>query len=353
LTKRNLHAHSLVSTARKHSRGPVLAALVLGGACLAAPTESFAQATAPAPPSNARELFKSGNKKYKAGDFSGALSDFQAVDALKPTPQAARFIGLCQDKLGHLADAVAAYERFLADVPPKLAPEAEEIKARVQAIKAMPGKVHVDTTPPGASVSIDGRPQPGPTPLDLELAPGKHTLHVSAPDREAQDRDIEVTYASTADVNVQLAAASSAPPPVPPPEAFNPPPPASAPPPPPPPEPRSKLPAYITGGLAIVSTGIGVVFGVLALNDKSSFNKDPTEATANSGENNALICDMALGVAVTLGVTSAVLFLTNDDAPPAPPKAAAVPKQKPRALTFSAAPIVTPHGGGAGAVLRF
>jgi hypothetical protein len=326
---------------------------VLGGACLTTPTEAFAQA-APAPPAaNARELFKSGNKKYKAGDFSGALSDFQAVDALKPTPQAARFIGLCQDKLGHFADAVAAYERFLADIPPKLAAEGEEIKARVQVIKAMPGKVHVDTTPPGASVTVDGRTQPGPTPLDLELSAGKHTLHVSAPDRESQDRDIEVTYASTADVNVQLAAAAAPPPP--PPVAVNspPPPPPSAPPPPPPPEPRSKLPAYITGGLAIVSTGIGVVFGVLALNDKSKFNKDPTEATANSGENNALICDMALGVAVTLGVTSAVLFLTNDDSPAAPPKAAAAPKQKPRGLTFSASPIVTPHGGGAGAVLRF
>jgi hypothetical protein len=155
-------------------------------------------------------------------------------------------------------------------------------------------------------------------------------------------------------VNIQLVSAS-APPPPPLPVAVVPPltEPVAPPPPPPPPEPRSKLPAYITGGLAIVSTGVGVVFGVLALNDKSNFDKNPTSSTADSGENHALICDMALGVAVTLGVTSAVLFLTNDDSAAAapPPKAAAAPK--PRSLIFSAAPIVTPHGGGAGAVLRF
>jgi hypothetical protein len=329
----------------------VLAAFILGAACVAAPSVSFAQAPAAPAPGNARELFKSGNKKFKAGDFSGALADFEAVDALKPTPQAARFIGLCQDKLGHFPDAVAAYERFLSNVPPKLAAEADDIKARVAVIKAMPGRVHVDTTPPLATVAVDGKPQAKPTPLDLELAPGKHTLHVTAPDHEAQDRDVDVTYGSSTDVNLQLAA-SAAPPPPPPPVAAVETPPAgpAAPPPPPPPEPRSKLPAYITGGLAIVSTGVGVAFGVLALNDKSNFDKNPTSSTADSGENHALICDMALGVAVTLGVTSAVLFLTNDDSP-SPPKAAAA--RKPHPLTFSAAPIVTPHGGGAGAVLRF
>jgi hypothetical protein len=103
---------------------------------------------------------------------------------------------------------------------------------------------------------------------------------------------------------------------------------------------------------------VGVVFGVLALNDKSTFDKTPTSSTADSGENHALICDMAFGVAVTLGVTSAVLFLTSDEAPA---KAAGLPnrtvkiaaQKKQGPLQFTAAPFVTPHGGGAGALLRF
>jgi hypothetical protein len=355
---RTLGTEGFCSSALRRRIAPVLVSLALGAAGIAAPAVSYAQARpAGAAPASARELFKSGDKKFKAGDYSGALADFQAVDGLKPTPQAARFIGLCQDKLGHYPDAVTAYERFLSNVPPKLAAEAEEIKARVAAIKSMPGKVHIDTTPPLATVAVDGKTEARPTPLDLELAPGKHTLHVTAPDREAQDRDIDVAYGSTTDVNLQLAAASAAPVVAPPPPVAEGPspavPPPAAPQPPPPSQPRSLLPAYITGGLAIVSTGVGVVFGVLALNDKSNFNKDPTQSTANTGENHALICDVALGVAVTLGVTSAVLFLTSDDGAPAPPKSASAAKKKPSALTFSAAPVVTPHGGGAGAVLRF
>ena len=66
--------------------------------------------------------------------------------------------------------------------------------------------------------------------------------------------------------------------------------------------------------------GIGTAFGVMALNDKSNFNTTPTTATADNGENHALIADMAFGVALTLGVTSAVLFLSKDDSGPAAAK---------------------------------
>jgi hypothetical protein len=114
-------------------------------------------------------------------------------------------------------------------------------------------------------------------------------------------------------------------------------------------------PAYITGGLAIVAAGIGTVFGVMALNDKSDFDKNPTSSKADDGENHALIADMAFGVAVTLGVTSAVLFLSKDSpqtaSNPATTKTASA--KKPSSVTITPTPIVSPHGGGAGAIVRF
>jgi hypothetical protein len=114
------------------------------------------------------------------------------------------------------------------------------------------------------------------------------------------------------------------------------------------------VPAYVTGGLAIVSAGIGTVFGILALNDKSDFDKNPTSSTADNGDQHALICDMAFGVALTFGVTSAVLFLTKDEPPPA---AASTPapktaKDKNR-VTVTPTPIVSAHSGGAGLLVRF
>jgi hypothetical protein len=95
----------------------------------------------------------------------------------------------------------------------------------------------------------------------------------------------------------------------------------------------------------------------LALGDKSDYNKNPTSSKADDGENHALIADMAFFVAVTLGVTSAVLFLTKDDAPTttgangAATRTAQAPKKK--TYTITPAPIVTPNGGGIGAVVRF
>jgi hypothetical protein len=346
---------AVLNTAKAH----ILAALLAGAACLTPPALALAQPVAPAPKgaSSPRELYKSGEAKFKAGDYAGALVDFQAVDSLKPTPQAARYIGLSQDKLGHYQEAVAAYERFLGNVPPKLTKEGDEIHKRLDEIKAMPGKVHIETAPAGATVAIDGKPQGQPSPLDVDLPAGRHSLHVSAEGREAQDRDLDVAYASRTDVSLQLAPAAAPAPSSPPIVAEAPPPPPTTPaPPPPPPEAHSRLPAYITGGLAIVGAGIGTVFGVMALNDQSNFNKTPTSATADTGENHALICDMAFGVAITLGVTSAVLFLTNDEAPPkaagqSRPVKIAAPKKN--AVTITPSPIVTPHGAGAGALLRF
>jgi hypothetical protein len=103
----------------------------------------------------------------------------------------------------------------------------------------------------------------------------------------------------------------------------------------------------------------------MALSDKSDFDKNPTAAKADDGENHALVADMSFGVAVTLGVTSAVLFLTKDDAPAAA-AASAAPVRRPliasapapvaprvHRVTITPTPIVTPHGGGAGALFRF
>ena len=303
---------------------------------------------------DAKTHYLAGEAKFKSADYAGALTDFQAADAIKATPHAARFIGLCQDKLGHYPEALAAYDRFLADVPPKLAKEGEEIKAREAEIKALPGKVHAESTPAGAAVLLDGKHVGGAsgTPTDFDAPPGHHTLHFSADGRVAVDKDIDVSFASKQDVNVTLEPAPAPVAVVTPPVADV----AAVPVAPPPPEPRSKLPAYVTGGLAIVAAGIGTAFGVVALGDKSDFDKNPTTGKADDGENHALIADMAFGVAITLGVTSAVLFLTKDEAPaPAAAKNGHTNRAaaKPYKVTVTPSPIVTPHGGGAGALVRF
>ena len=69
-------------------------------------------------------------------------------------------------------DAIAAYDRFLAE------PEATRVgddklldaRTRLDELKAkLVAAVTIVTTPPGATVAVDGNPEPGVTPLTLKL----------------------------------------------------------------------------------------------------------------------------------------------------------------------------------------
>ncbi len=309
---------------------------------------------------DAKAHYQAGEAKFKANDYAGALPEFQAADAFKSTPQSQRYIGMCQDNLGHYTDAVAAYNNFLAAVPPKMVKEGDDLKKRVDTIKAMPGKLHVDSTPPGATVTIDGKPS-GVAPTDVDVPPGKHTIHFDLAGYVASDKDADVTFGGKQDVKVELTAKPVETPPFPP-IAANPPAPTPAAPvtPPEPPKAHSMVPAIVTGSLAVVAAGVGAVFGILALGDKSTYDTTPTAGTADSGENKALIADMAFGVAITLGVTSAVLFFSKDDDAPKPaasfppsPDKRPVVAHKVKSFSITPAPIVSPHGGGVGALLRF
>lgn len=327
----------------------------------AAPAKPAAPAAAPAAaaapkPGDAKALFASGEKKFKANDFAGALADFEASQAAKADPATQRYIAMSHDNLQHYAEAVAAYEKFIAENPPKLKDQVEEAQKRVEAIKAMPGKVRVETTPPGASVVIDTAQTPYEkvTPVEIELPPGKHTLLIGAEGYENTTKEVDVGFASKQEVKAELVKKEPPPPPPPPVVAEQPPPPA--PPPPPPPEPRSKVPAYVTGAVAIVAAGVGTGFGIKALQQSSDFEKNPTTKKADDGENNALVADMMFGIAITFGVTSAVLFLSNDSpstAKASEPKVASASKPKKKKVTVLPAPYVSPTGGGIGTVVKF
>jgi hypothetical protein len=105
-----------------------------------------------------------------------------------------------------------------------------------------------------------------------------------------------------------------------------------------------KVAALVLGGVAVVAAAGGAVFGVLALNDKSSFESRPTFHAADSANENAVLSDVCFGGAVVAAVTSIVLFVRSGEAPAA---------LKQSHVTFTLSPMITPHGGGAGAALRF
>jgi len=306
----------------------------------------------------ARKAYDEGMKKLEAKDYAGALTAFQKADELMPAAAAKHKMALCHDGLGHVSEAIANFEAFVAAAnPEKQKEQIDSSNKRLTALKATPAAVRVTTVPPDASIAVDGQAQMGMTPMDLKLAPGKHTVKAVAPGYESAEQQIDLKPGEKApDLTLTLTKKAEPPPPAPvdtPPPAApaattttttSAPPPAAA-----EDKPRSNVPAYVTLGIAGVGAAVGTIFGIKALSDKKDFDDRPTPDKADSTERNALVSDMAFGVAITLGVTGAVLLLSNNKSEPAQQRGALDTAKK----TMRFSPYVTPHGAGAGASWRF
>jgi len=328
----------------------------------AAPAAAKATAGAPDKPKApdkktkdaARKAYGEGEKAYAAGDFSAAHTGFMKANELIPSAQASYWATKSLDQGGKSDDAIKGYEALLAD--PNATKIGEEkltdARNRLAALKAaLVGEVTVSTTAPGAVLSVDGTPQPGPLPAVLKLSPGPHKLTLTAEGYDAKEVDLQVQAGTQVQQSIEMA--PHAPPPVAPVAVAVA---APPPPPPPPPEKHSKVPAYVTLGIAAGGAVVGTIFGVKALSSKSDFDDNPTSQNADDTERNALIADMAFGVALTLGVTGIVLLTSNDDAD-APAKAAKLhqpPKlrEAPKG-TFRVLPYMGRESGGAAARLTF
>ena len=346
--------------------------LMLGGiatlstSALAAPAAAHAtDAAHPARPATSAALLeKNGEAKFDAEDYEGALADFTAAEEAAPSPRHQWFIGHSQDHLQHYRAAVEAYAKFTSADPTKLGTKLigrlAEAGERTAAIKAMPGVVHVETTPAAATLVVDGatvsQGGAGSSPFDVSLAPGPHALRVTAPRFEAETVELDVAYASKRTLTLALHEAPPPPAPSPPPVAVAaPPPPPEAPPPPPHPVVTRHELGWISLGLAVATAGFGTAFGIVAITSNNSFNTTPTIGRAYRARDFAVYSDVTFGAAVALGVTSLVLLLGggSPDAASTPP----VPRRTRRRRPFTpsawtlqrepASPFRTAAGAGA------
>lgn len=304
----------------------------------------------------ARKAYGAGEKAYGAGKYSEAYDDFKKANSLIPSPHAQYWMAMCLDKEGKSAEAYAAFKSFFDN------PRADKVgdekmssaKAAFEKLKSTPAQVEFKTTPAGATITVDGQAQMGETPMTVKVPPGDHKVEVSAPGYETQKMDLSVApgekqeQAVTLEASSAGSAAAAAPVAAPPEEAA---PPETTEPPAPPPK-KSKVPAYVTLGIAGAGAIVGTIFGVKALGDKSKFNDTPTNDNADKTERDALIADMAFGVAITLGVTGVVLLTSSGSSGDAAKESGSVRKLPPKA-TLNVAPYMSPHGGGAAARLTF
>jgi len=326
----------------------------------------------------ARKAYKEAEHKFKEGNYQAALEHYKEADDLLPIAATKYKMAVCRDKLGEVVEAAGAYQVFLdaSPDPKKMGDAIADARSRLESLKKTPGKVRIAIEPPTVArlqIAIDnGQPQPaaletinlppppppppgGPPPtapatakgVTLKMAPGHHKITAMGEGFDPSSTELDLSFGETRDAKLTL---NPAPPPPPAPIAQEPPPP---PPPPPPAAPRSNVPAYVTLGLAGAGLVVGGVFGGLALSSKSTFNKTPTTENADKTDRNALISDMSFAVALTFGVTGAVLLLSNDSPAQEQQKAGAAKPHKKSAVRGFVSPYFSPQGGGAAALLTF
>jgi hypothetical protein len=130
----------------------------------------------------AQVILKQGAQLYQQGAFADAMEKFEQAYAIFPSPKLFFNIGQANRELGRQVEAVAAFEKFLAeagDASPSLTSEA---KRSVQELSPKIGKLLIDCPLSGAEVTVDGKPV-GRTPITdlIRVMPGKHQVTATHP----------------------------------------------------------------------------------------------------------------------------------------------------------------------------
>lgn len=179
-------------------------------AALAAVTCTMAVVVAGQAPADdlakARKLFQAGLAREEAGDWSGALSLFREVAAIK-TNHIVRFhIALCLEKTGKLVEAIEQFALAKAQAEKEGGTDAEltvaNAKKHLDALRARVPAVRVARpTTPGARLTIDGQAVSFDAVIPLD--PGAHHVVVEAPDHARFEREVTLVEGVGAPVSVE------------------------------------------------------------------------------------------------------------------------------------------------------
>jgi hypothetical protein len=295
--------------------------------------------TGPSPEAQAaaHAALTAGQAAYASGDYVLAERQFRASLAHVPSAAAEYGLAMTLDLEAKPAEACDAFTALFAmpdfaALPPDQAAAAQQ---RYAVLQTIPASVLVTVNAAGATLDVDGVAQEGESPFTLRLPAGKHTLRVTAADHEPLEEGVEVKPAEQRELTLAPRALPKPAPPAAKEVELE-----AAPPPPPP----SKMPAYVTIGVAGAAAITGAIFGIQALSAKSTFDKSPTVAHADDVERSALIADMAFGIAFTLGITGVVLLTTDEPSDPG--------ADRPQ-TALELMPYVSPTSGGAAARMTF
>lgn len=315
---------------------------------------------------DARARFTAGVNLLKDPEgprYEEAYREFKAAYAASPSYKILGNLGLCAMKLERDDEAIAAFDKYIAEAPDLSPAEVAQVKADLQTLKVGVAHVVLTSNPPGAQV-VDTRlpvrgerisnsygPLTGPTKVGIRQ--GQHaitaklagypdvTWEIDANSANLGEHSFEFKKAAVAEGNGAAVPANGT---------------------------TRPMPATVYGfGIATGVFAIGTgVLGALAASKHSDYQKantgsDPASATSlkDSGQTMNLATDVCLGAAVVSAGLTAYFFFSR---PTGEAAAAAAPNARPvtasEKLRKAAASIVwtpeyRPGGGGITVLGRF
>jgi hypothetical protein len=164
----------------------------------------------------ARSLFEEGDRRYRKGDFKGALEAFEGADELMRVPTTGLERGRTLAQLGRLLEAREVLLRVTRH-PEKPGETPVFAKARTEAAEL--GRAIADRIPSlriqvtglaegtGFVLKVDGADVPEKVVrFPRKVDPGEHTVEVNAEGYHQELRTVTVRESDTADVNIAMRA---------------------------------------------------------------------------------------------------------------------------------------------------
>jgi hypothetical protein len=172
-------------TFRRRASDRILATLVAGVCVVSLGIGTTHAAPAPDPKRQARDVMAKGSALFRRGDYEGALLQFNEAQRVYPSAKIYFNLGQTYRKMDRVAEAVAAFEKFLAEAPdadPGRRKDAEkflaELKPRLEALRPVPPPAPPSTPepekaahPPEPAAPVAQAPAPAPPPAAPVAAP--------------------------------------------------------------------------------------------------------------------------------------------------------------------------------------
>ena len=165
-------------------------AAILASLMVLSPALAFAQPAAP--DAQARSAFDRGIADVDAGRFANAVVAFEESYRLRPVAVVLFNLAGAYSRLGRHQQAIASYERYLAEGGARLPTDRlQSVRDRIAELRRGLPVVVLHIRPAPFTLTVDGRPQTV-TGDEIALDPGNHLLVVSAPAHAAQQREVQL-----------------------------------------------------------------------------------------------------------------------------------------------------------------